>query len=52
MAGLLPGGKVVDDGSSVGIGFVEGRIPFPAVAQTVGFGPRRSKMLDLSMGID
>jgi hypothetical protein len=25
---------------------------FPAVAQTVGFGPRRSKMLYLSMGID
>jgi hypothetical protein len=25
---------------------------FPPVAQTVGFGPGRSKMLDLSMGID
>jgi len=25
---------------------------FPAVAQTVGFGPGRSKMLDLSMGVD
>ena len=25
---------------------------FPAVVQTVGFGPGRSKMLDLSMGVD
>jgi hypothetical protein len=32
--------------------FVEGEIHFPAVAQTVGFGLGRSKMLDLSMGID
>jgi hypothetical protein len=24
----------------------------PAVAQTVGFGPGKSKMLDFSMGID
>jgi hypothetical protein len=26
--------------------------PAFGVAQTVGFGPRRAKMLDLSMGID
>jgi hypothetical protein len=32
--------------------FVEGKIPFLAVAQTVGFGLGRSKMLYLSTGID
>ena len=31
--------------------FVEGEIPFSGVAQTVGFGLGRSKMLYLSMGI-
>jgi hypothetical protein len=31
---------------------VEGEIPFSGVAQTVGFGLGRSKMLCLSMGID
>jgi hypothetical protein len=30
----------------------EGKIPFPAVPQTVGFGLGRPKMLYLSMGID
>jgi hypothetical protein len=35
-----------------GQAFVEGEIHFWAVAQTVGFGLGRSKMLDLSMGID
>jgi hypothetical protein len=32
--------------------FVEGGIPFLAVAQPVGFGLGRSKMLYLSIGID
>jgi hypothetical protein len=32
--------------------FVGNKTPFLAVAQTVGFGPGTSKMLDLSMGID
>jgi hypothetical protein len=36
----------------VGQAFVEGEIRFSGVAQTVGFGLGRSKMLDLSMGID
>jgi len=31
---------------------VGGEIPFSGVAQTVGFGLGRSKILDLSMGID
>jgi hypothetical protein len=35
-----------------GQAFVEAEIPFPAVAQTVGFGLEGSKMLDLSMAID
>jgi hypothetical protein len=35
-----------------GQAFVEGEIPFSGVAQTVGFGLGRSKMLDLSMGVD
>jgi hypothetical protein len=32
--------------------FFEGEIPFSGVAQTVGFGLGRSKMLYLSTGID
>ena len=39
-------------GHWVGQAFVEGEIPFPAVARTVGFGLGKSKMLDLSMEID
>jgi CO/xanthine dehydrogenase Mo-binding subunit len=39
-------------GHWMGQAFVEGEIPFPAVAQTVGFGLGRSKMLDLSMRVD
>jgi hypothetical protein len=35
-----------------GQAFVEGKIPFFPLAQTVGFGLGRPKMLDLSMGID
>jgi hypothetical protein len=35
-----------------GQAFVEGEIPFSAVAQVVGFGLGRSKMHYLSMGID
>ena len=31
---------------------IGGKTPFSSVAQTVGFGPGRSEMLDLSMGID
>jgi hypothetical protein len=30
----------------------QAKSPFPTVAQAAGFGPGRSKMLDLSMGID
>jgi hypothetical protein len=32
--------------------FVEGKIRFSGVAQTVGFGSGRSKLHYLSMGID
>ncbi len=39
-------------GHWAGQAFVEGEIPFSGVAQTVGFGLGRSKMLYLSMGID
>jgi hypothetical protein len=39
-------------GHWAGQAFVEGEIHFPAVAQTVDFGLRRSKMLCHSMGID
>jgi hypothetical protein len=39
-------------GHRAGQALVEGEIPFPAVARTVGFGLGRSKMLDLSTGID
>jgi hypothetical protein len=42
----------VDDGPMVEQGFAGGKIPFPTVAQTVGLGLGRLKMLDLSMGID
>jgi hypothetical protein len=39
-------------GHWAGQAFVEGEILFSGVAQTVGFGLGRSKMLYLSMGID
>jgi hypothetical protein len=39
-------------GHWAGRAFVEGEIPFPAVAQVVGFGLGKSKMICLSMGID
>jgi hypothetical protein len=35
-----------------GQALVEGKIPFPAVAQTVGFGLGRSKILYLSREVD
>lgn len=43
---------VIDDGLLGRTGFVEGEVLFSAVAQTVGFGPGRLKMLYLSTGVD
>ncbi|MCK1730077.1 hypothetical protein ACVWXO_002095 [Bradyrhizobium sp. LM2.7] len=45
-------GWLVDDGPVDGTGFVEGELPLSEVVQTVDFGLQRSKMHDLSMGID
>ena len=53
MPSLVADGIVVDEGLLAKQAFVGGaKIHFQVVAQMVGFGPARSKMLYLSMEID